>query len=565
MNALWFLVTRRFLNSFKRAFNNPARTIGTLAVLALIAVTYGGPLFMQYREQPSPSMLSPFLPPLELIGSILTMMVGAYLLFSFALAVNSMQAFTEHDVLNLFPTPLPRKLVFQFLLFTRGLLASTLSILILAYFFFRTSRSLISVIHRSASLGSAISGSFTFAALFITANSALLIGGVCCGLAVFHKLLPKKLLWSLIIFVPASFLGGLLYRTLSSMDQGTEVLVQLLRRTNEQPFAMLLLPFRAIAASALIPYAGWTNTIPYGILIWGGLLVLCQRMLMSFAPSLYDYASDLAQANARRRERHRNQTFSVEAWMGRKEKRKSADGKYSRWMNAWAPTGATALFWRNLVMMRRSNIMLAIKANILLSALFYGGIAALRAWQPGIVEDGLIVLGGTAQFFVVFLFVAASVGWLTQTLKRFEIQKPLPVSPRNAVFAELLPIAAIVSCSSLIGIILLIALFPHLFGILLLGYVAISTSYMLMSCLLFIVLLFNPDQHDTLQRILFGFSTVIVIGLGALPSALTITLGYLLHLHLVVQGTILLMINGVCIYLLIALAAKRYESFNPVD
>jgi len=197
--------------------------------------------------------------------------------------------------------------------------------------------------------------------------------------------------------------------------------------------------------------------------------------------------------------------------------------------------------------------------------LFYGGIAALRAWQPGIVEDGLIVLGGTAQFFVVFLFVAASVGWLTQTLKRFEIQKPLPVSPRNAVFAELLPIAAIVSCSSLIGIILLIALFPHLFGILLLGYVAISTSYMLMSCLLFIVLLFNPDQHDTLQRILFGFSTVIVIGLGALPSALTITLGYLLHLHLVVQGTILLMINGVCIYLLIALAAKRYESFNPVD
>jgi Putative ABC exporter len=558
-------MTRRFLNSFKRAFNNPARTVGTLAVVAMIAATYGGPLFMQYREQPSPSTLSPFIPPLELIRSILTMMIGAYLLFSFALAVDSMQAFTEHDVLNVFPTPLPRKLVFQFLLFTRGLLASTLSILIIAYFFFRTSRSLINIIPRGGSVGSAISGSFTFAALFITANSALLIGGVCCGLAVFHKWLSKKLLWSLIIVVPASFLGGLLYQTFSGMSPGTEALEQILRQSNEQPFAMLLLPVRAIAVSALIPYDGWTNAISVGILIWGGLLVLCQRMLMSFAPSLYDYASHLAQANARRREQRRNQTFNIKAWIGRKGNTRTIGGKQSRWMNVWAPTGGMALFWRNIVMMRRSNIMLVIKANILLSALFYGGIAALRTWKPGIVEDGLIVLGGTAQFFVVFLFVATSVGWLTETLKRFEIQKPLPVSPRNSVFIELLPIAVIVTCSSLVGIIFLIALFPHLSGILLLGFVAISTSYMLMSCLLFIALLFNPDQHDTLQRMLFGFFTIIVIGLGALPSGLTLTLGYLLHFHLIVQGMMVIVINGGCIYALIVLAAKKYESFNPME
>ncbi len=558
-------MTRRFLNSFRRAFSNPARAAGTLAIIALLAATYGGPLVMQYREQPGRNAFAPFLPPIALVGSILTLMVAAYLLFSFAFAVDSTNAFTEHDALNIFPTPLRRTLVFQFLLFTRGLLAGALSIIIIAYFFSRISRSLMSIIPQSGSAASTVLGPLTFAALFITANSALLIGGVLCGLAVYRRGLSRKLLWSLIIVLPASFIAALLYRAVLGTGPGSDVLGEILHQSTEQPFSMLLIPFHAIAAAALTAYAGWTYAILLGILIWGGLLVLCRRILMDLAPSLYDYASHLAQVNAHRREQFRNQTFNVKAWMGRKEGMNTIGVTQSGWLNTWAPTGAMALFWKNVVMMRRSTIMSVIKANILLSALFYGGIAALREWKPGIQEDGFIALGGTAQFFVVFLFVVTSVGWLTETLKRFEIQKPLPIPSKGAVFSELLPIAVIVSCSSLVGTLLLIVLFPHQFGILLLGFVAISLSYMLMSCLLFIVLLFNPDQHDTLQRMLFGIFTVIVIAIGILPSILTIGLGYVLHFYLIVQGLMVIIANGLCIYLLILFAAKKYQSFNPVE
>ena len=146
-------MTRRFINSFKRAFNNPGRTVGTLLIIALIAATYGGPLFMQYHEQIKPFAAAQLLPPLELVASILTLMVCGYLLFSFFLSIDYTHAFTEHDVLNVFPTPLPRKLVFQFFLYTRGLLASTLAIVLIAYFFFRTSRSLLFSIHRDGRIG----------------------------------------------------------------------------------------------------------------------------------------------------------------------------------------------------------------------------------------------------------------------------------------------------------------------------------------------------------------------------------------------------------------------------
>ena len=492
-------------------------------------------------------------------------MICGYLLFSFIASVDYAQAFTEHDVLNVFPTPLPRKLVFQFFLYTRGLLASALAIIVIAYFFFRTSRSFLFAIPHNGTVGSAIAGPFLFALLFIAANCTLLIGGVLCGLSAFHKWISKKVLWTIIGLVPALLIAALLRRTVMGMTPGMQFGGELIRHTNERPFAWLLLPFRTITDSALVAYGGWTYAIPIGILIWGGLLLWCQRTLMKFAPSMYEYAVYLSQKNAQRKKHFRNHTFTVKAWIERGKNKETVDATQSRWMDEWAPTGATALFWRNAVIMRRSSLMPAIKIYVFVTLLFYGGIVALRAWKPGIGETGLLAFGGTIQFFVVFLFITTSVGWLTETLKRFEFQKPLPIAPRLTVLAELLPIAIIVSCLTLLGIILLAALFPHQLGFFLLGFVTISSSYLLMSCLLFIVLLFNPDQHDTLQRMLFGIYTMIVFVLGFLPSGLTIMLGFLLHFHLIVQGIMVIVINAACLAALITLAAKKYESFNPVE
>ncbi len=48
-------------------------------------------------------------------------------------------------------------------------------------------------------------------------------------------------------------------------------------------------------------------------------------------------------------------------------------------------------------------------------------------------------------------------------------------------------------------------------------------------------------------------------------SGLAITLGFFLHFHLIVQGVMVILINAVCISVLIILAAKKYESFNPIE
>jgi hypothetical protein len=39
----------------------------------------------------------------------------------------------------------------------------------------------------------------------------------------------------------------------------------------------------------------------------------------------------------------------------------------------------------------------------------------------------------------------------------------------------------------------------------------------------------------------------------------------LLHFHLIVQGMMVILINATCISVLIILAAKKYESFNPAE
>ncbi len=558
-------MTRRFINSFKRAFNNPGRALGTLAIVALIVVTYVGPLLMQYREPAQPNFPVQLLPPLEIVASILTLMVSGYLFISFIIGFDYTRAFTEQDVLNVFPTPLPRTLVFQFFLFTRALLASVLAIVVIAYFFFRTSRSLLLAIPSHGETGSAALGSMVFTALFIAANSALLLGGVLCGLSAFRKIISRKLVWTLIAFVPVTFFGGLVYRTLSGNDTGTQFLAMLIRHTHDQPFASILLPSRAIADSALVSLGGWTVAVPIGIAVWGGLLLWSQRTLVRFAPTMYEYAVYLAQENARRKEQLKSRSFNVKAWTGQRRGKELAGLNRWSWIERWAPVGAMALFWRNVVMMRRSSIMLAIKLNISLMIIFSAGIAALRLWKPGLEEGELFALGGIVQFLVISLFATVSVGWLTETLKRFEIQKPLPIAPRHAVLAELLPTAVIVSCLSLFGIILLITLFPHQAGLFFLGFVTISSSYLLMSCFLFIVLLFNPDQHDTLQRTLFGIYTMIAFIFGFLPSGIMIALGFFLHFHLIVQGMMVIFVNGVCIAVLVMLAAKKYESFNPVE
>lgn len=558
-------MTRRLINSVKRAFNNPGRTLGTLAIVALIVATYGGPVIFQFHEPAKPSALVQFLPPLEIVAAILTLMLSGYLFISFIVAIDYTRAFTEHDVLNVFPTPLPRTLVFQFFLFTRALLASALAVVVIAYFFFRTSRSLLLVIPNHAVSGSSALSAILFAALFIAANGALLLAGVLCGLKVFRKEISRKLVWTIIALVPILFFGGLVYRAISDTGPGAQFLGLLIRHTSDQPFASILLPFRAIADSALVPFGGWTVAMPVGFVLWGGVLIWSQRRLMRFAPAMYEYGIHLAQENARRNERLRNRSFNVKAWAKTGRSKEVVGVVHSSWMDKRFSGGALALFWRNAVMMRRSSIMLAIKVNIILMVIFYGGIVALHLWKPGLEEGGIAALGGVVQFLVISLFTTASVAWLTETLKRFEIQKPLPIAPRHAVLAELLPIAILVSCLSLFGAAIFIALFPRQAGIFLLGFVTISSSYLLMSCLLFIVLLFNPDQHDTLQRMLFGIYTTVAFLLGFAPSGMMIALGFLLHFQLIMQGLIVISANIICASVLVVFAAKKYESFNPVE
>ena len=565
MNALVFLMVRRFINSFKRAFNNPGRTVGTLVVLALIVFVYGGPLFFSTRGTSPPLQIAQQLPPLEIIGSVLTLTTFGFLVLSFFSAVSYSRAFTEHDVVTTFPTPLPRKLVFQFLLFTRALLAGIVGTIVIAYLLFRASRSMLSQFPGSIDAGSAALGSATFALTFIVANCALLLLGVLCGMSIFRGFIAKSHFWIALSLALILVVGGLLWKTVSGLAPGLSFLGSLLHRTNEPPFSLLLFPFRAIADSALVAYGGGTSTILAGLILWLILFAVSHSAVMKLSPWMYEYAIRLAEENTRRREMFKHQPVNLKTWIEERKDSRNLKIGSSSWTDRWSPVGAAALFWRNIVLIRRSGNFIVIYVYLILTALFGGGILALRTWKPGIDEQGLIIMGGMLQFILIFAYIPSSISWMTQMLKRFEIQKPLPIDPRRAILAELLPTGIAVAGSTLFALIVLIGLFPHRWSILLLGYCAAASSFLLMTCLLLIVLLFNPDQNDTLQRMLFGIYQLLIFGVGFLPAGVVLLAGFALHVPQVLQGVIVLCTNAAAMYVLVLLAARKYESFNPVD
>jgi len=563
VNALLFLYTRRFINSFRRAFNNPGRTVGTLAIVALILGVYGGPLLMPSQQPPAGKLLR-VLPPLEIAASILTLMVFGFLALSFEVALNYTRAFTESDVSNLFPTPLPRKLVFQFSLFTKGLLGSIGGALIIGYFLVRSTRALLLMIPGGVPLGSGILGAVAFMLLFIIANAAILQLGVVCGLSVLSRKVPKGVLWTIIAAVFLLFVGIPFWHFSEYSMPGGSFFGTLLEQLHRPPGSWFFLPFRAVADCALVALQGWSIAIPIGVGAWASLFVLCQMSLHRFSPWMYEYAIHLAQGNTKRREMLKQHSYYIGAGSKRREKRSSVVSTW-RWMERWTPAGASALFWRNLILIRRFGGLLVVKVYVGVTVLMGLGIEALRIFKPNAPLSELLAFGGVIQFFLIFAFVPSNIAWLSQTLKRFEIQKPLPITAIRTVFAELLTPILVVAISNLFGLAVLTILFPRQWSVLALGYLTAGSGYMLMSCLLFIVLLFNPDQDDTLQRMLFGIFQMLVFVIAFIPSAVVITAGLLLHVSPMIMGIVALLTNCACMYPLIVLAAKKYETFNPLE
>ena len=423
----------------------------------------------------------------------------------------------------------------------------------------------IELIPGSVPLGSGLLGAIGFLLLFIIANGAILLAGVACGLSIFSKKIAKLVLWTKIGAVFLLFFGVLFCRYTDYVQPGASLFGTLLQHLHQPPAAWLFVPFRAIADCALLAFQGWTPAIPIAFALWISLFILCQRSLNRFTPWMYEYAVHLARGNRKRREMRKQHSYYLGDKSEVREKTIRSRSHIWRWMDEWTPAGAAALFWRNLLLIRRFGGFLVIKVYIIISVVMGIGIAALRVYKPNFPLQELLLLGGVVQFLLIFAFVPSNIAWLSQTLKRFEIQKPLPIPTRKMVFAELLTPALAVALSNLVGLAVLTMLFPRRWEVLTLGYVTAGSGYMLMACLVFIILLFNPDQDDTLQRMLFGIYQLLVFLVAFLPAGLVIAIGYLLHVSPIVQSAAVLVVNSAFMYLLVVLAGIKYGTFNPID
>jgi len=564
VSALVFLMTRRFVHSFTRAFNNPGRSAGTVVVVGLLLLAYGGPLISGGQRPTAFASLLQLMPPLEIISSVLTLMVFGFLALSFEVAMNYTRAFTDSDVGILFPTPLPRKLVFFFSLFSRGLLGTFAGACLIAYFFFSTSRSLFAHVSAGWSLWPALTGAAGFALLFLVANAAILEIGVLSGLGVFNGKISKPRLRATVLAVFALFIIFPLWHFSEYTKPGAALFATFLRQLNQPPSSLLFLPFRAIADCALISFGGLTPAIPEAVFFWTAVFLVCTKAIISYTPTLYEYAINLAQGNALRREMMKKTSLSLPDSVIRK----ASAGKpvpLWRWMARWNPTGAAALFWRNLLLVRRFGGFLIVKVYVAVTLILGAGIVILRTMRPGMPVSELLGLGGIIQFFLLFAFVPSSVAWLSQTLNRFELQKPLPLSATSMVAAELLTPSLAVLAASFFGLVVLGLIFPGKLALLILGYLTVGSGFIIMTALMFIVLLFNPDQNDTLQRMLFGFALMIVFLLAFVPSGIVIAISFFVHTPLPWTTLLVVTVNGSCAYALLALASRKYQSFNPTD
>lgn len=557
MRPLLYLTWRSFANGVRRALTSPRRLIGLLAFGA-----YYFMFFIRGFDNGRPRAFGPSaglsFPPLQVLEAVAFGLFAGLSLFLAVSMFGYRASFKPADVDVLFPTPVEPKIVLVFRIF-RDYLFTLLIPLLFALITWRPTTAGLDRLFRdlpnpesAGSVGRAVTVAWILMALT----------WVCIGYAASlfvdrSDLKSDRNRWIIVIGIGGTLLATGIYVALNLRDYtGTEDLLAL-----AQSPVLRTVFFTATAATALVmaPLEGsWLHAV-LGI---GGMLAiiaLALKIALSQVPWMYDQAAvrgfSTAESKALQR---KGDAVAIAALRARSRGSKS---RRWRWFHELKLTGPAALLWKDALLQVRSLFWIPV-----IFALFVGFMTWLQTLAgAGQARTAAAFFLTMQAFGTFFCAVTVTQGGMIETLRRVDLQKPLPFSAATIVFAEVsakaLPSVLVAWVGSLLGLILQ----PNLGLWLLAGALGMPFFALTVCATVFLVTVTFPDIEDPTQRGFRGFMTMLGLAVLAMPPFLVATILMSLNVHALIVTAAFSLINLAVAVGATAAGGALYAGYNPSE
>lgn len=566
LRVLAFIGIRTLVNSFRRAFSNPVRAVLTTLLILFILCGWGGGLIGSMlgssRNTPVPQGDPEVLFVRAFASTLIIHWFYVASLWLSALFRPITLLFQESDVHYLFTTPLQALSLFRGLLLMRGLLgAVALFFMLAAYILLMGGRTTM----RAFVTLEPVVGSWallSYPILYLLAFTGLLMVSVVLALRELQGRSVRRY-WVMAVL---GWMGLTLmlvgWRFYGAWKAGSGFSVALAQAADWTPVAILLIPVRCLADSALVLYHGWTPVMLWGALFWGALVWWGNRELVRHQGWLYELGAELARLGGKVR---RARQDPIRAHMERAvERAQQKPVRTLRWLERWTPQGVWALLWRDLLITWRASgwVNLLTVAVLALAPL---GLMWLAARDGDTSPRALQVIYLAIQSVVAFLYAFGSYYGMTEMLRRVEWQKPMPFVSWQVVVVEALPTVVFFALGQALTILLATLWLPSMAVFWLVGSLVVTSWLVVLQMVMFMVALVNPDPSDYTQRLLVSFLMIPLLCLGGVPGAFVAILGLVYGWDTLLVGAAVLVVQLFIALVLIAINATLYERFNPVD
>jgi hypothetical protein len=553
MSPFFFLATRRINNGIRRSFRTPVRGMMTVLLSGYFLFSFAAFFF---SKTTTPRFITG-IPDMDL-HIVTSILVFVHFLFFTISILRPKYAFTilsETDVENIYPTPRKTWSVIRYFLFTRSFPLIFLFTSLMGIYLFKILQMFVRIPTSShhgwmASLSLSI-----YIVLLMLTLSAVLFWRLVIDIRQEFGLIHKYLFQFSLVVIFGIVLFSAVYHIQESLRGGRHPLIGLTESADSFPVLFILFPFQAFANLLTGPYD--ILNILCSFLFWSVLSFTGYRALRAEEPRLYEYAAHTAALRALMKDRLRNPATAIKA-----ARAKSKQSLFPPLLfRIFTPKRSAAIFWKDGIVAWRSHGRL-IKGVTAFLVLFIIGTWIFTQFNPirfsSNIFRGISIIG---MVMILMFFCLSSITIFSETLKRTEVQKPLPVSALQTVSMHILLWTVMTWMVIVIPYGIAALLFPayaSLFLFVLMG--GCTFSYVINSGLFFVVL-FNPDMQDPLQRMyvpLFGMALSVVV---SAPAILVLVIGFILHVHLLIILCLVILCNLGGASVLHILSSRKYKNF----
>jgi len=557
MSPFLYLQTRRIKNAFLRSFKTPVRGFMTVLVIGYMLLTLS--MIFSLKEPKVKEGVQPL--DLGFPLALVTLAHLALLFYTIPPPKYLYTIFSETDIANLYQAPLRPWRAFRFFFFNRTLAGYCLFFVIFAFYGFWTLRLSVPGILAHAKDSSHFLWNIFYVATILPALAGLLFWRLILDMRREFKLIPSYLFRLCMLVFLGSIAVSIAYYTVQAYAVGLGFQAGLVKSIESLPLSVLLAPFRVLARLFLIHADLASASLWICITFWIGLATSGYYVLRSHNLLLYDYAFRLTEFRAQMVTRMRSPAERLKE-MKQSGKKVLRLPWFARLMD---PRRAGAIFWLDMVITWRSfGTAIRSLQGVLFVAVICGW-AALQYYHVPVKTPVFWKLSAVAMFLASWPLSMVSTLGFCETLRRVEIQKPIPISALHTVTMHILQWTAM-TCS--------VTLVPFFTAFILLGSSGYPILFVLvagwsfMHCMIsgyFVISLYNPDPTDPIQRMYASLFGLLLSTGASIPAVAVLVVCTLLHTPLIIVLVFVILANLASATALHYLAARKYANFVPTE